>query len=140
MIYNLVPETSYFMQSMQYSGVLSNTSDLFKRSTDIHRRSATYPAERYTPLTGALTCGICWNSVLAWQIVTEFPVGTHLSLLAGDSSAKLAKLCKSCPCFKGIFPKYWSYSVETIDKVGKWQDPTYFVSKLPYMQMSGPQI
>ena len=29
--------------------------------------------------------------------------------------------------------------METVDKAGKWQDPRYFVSKLPYLQMPGPQ-
>ena len=30
--------------------------------------------------------------------------------------------------------------MERVDKVVKWQDPTYFVSKLPYWQMPDPQI
>ena len=42
--------------------------------------------------------------------------------------------------FKGIvrpfFPKFWSYSVETVDKFGKWHDPTYFASKLSYLQIA----
>ena len=43
---------------------------------------------------------------------------------------------------KGIikpFPKICSYSVETVDKVAKWHDPTHFVSQLRYLQMPGPQ-
>ena len=38
-----------------------------------------------------------------------------------------------------LIPKFLSYSVETVDSVGKWQDPTYFVPKLPYLHMPGPQ-
>ena len=48
-------------------------------------------------------------------------------------------------CGKGLrgiirpFPKFWSYSVETVDKVFKWRDATYFVSKLPDLQVPGSQ-
>ena len=38
-----------------------------------------------------------------------------------------------------LFPKFWSHSVETVNKVGKCHDPTYFVSKLPHLQMPGPE-
>ena len=37
-----------------------------------------------------------------------------------------------------FFPKFWNYSVETVDKAGKRQDPTY-VSELPYLQTPCPQ-
>ena len=43
---------------------------------------------------------------------------------------------------KGIirpFPKLLEFSVETVDRFGKWHDQTYFVSELPYLQMPGPQ-
>ena len=42
--------------------------------------------------------------------------------------------------FISFFSKILKFSVETINKVGKWHDPTYFVSKLPCLQMPSLKV
>ena len=78
---------------------------------------------------------------LATKLLSRGNESTHREGLKRQPAAGMTTALILCflKGLKDLFPKIWSYSLETVDKVGKWQDPTYFVSKLPYLQMPGPQ-
>ena len=81
-------------------------------------------------------------TLVAIPSVTVFTGSQCVARGVGQVGILLASLMRWLKGFLNLFPKSWSYSVETVDRVGIWHgkwDPRYFVSKLPYLQMSCPQ-